>query len=239
MKHIKAPDRSYEPHSGMSVFFAGSIEMGAAEPWQEELAQKLSGFSDDELIVYNPRRPDWDSSWTQDPAEGTQFYDQVTWELDHIDKADLVVFYFDPNTKSPITLLELGTCLAKQKSVLVYCPEEYFRHGNVYLTCQHYDQQWQVYKNKREFFNVVHSWIDIDIQYHRNDPVRKVMKVLKEACNNIDTASVLYTAEMFDEGDPILESARESVMANGGTLAYNAETVRAIREALKILEEIK
>lgn len=48
--------------------------------------------------------------------------------------ADLIVMYFDPNTKAPITLLELG--LFHQKNLLVLCPEGYWRKGNVDIVCK-------------------------------------------------------------------------------------------------------
>lgn len=69
-------------------------------------------------------------------ASGTKFHEQVTWELEHITDVDLVIFYFDPATQSPITLLELGYILGLRSSdVLVCCPDGYFRKGNVVLTC--------------------------------------------------------------------------------------------------------
>ena len=40
-------------------------------------------------------------------------------ELDHIDKADIVVLYFDPKTTSPISLLEMGLALEGGKKLLV------------------------------------------------------------------------------------------------------------------------
>lgn len=102
-----------------TVFTAGSIEMGVAEKWQDKLASQF----EDDLIFFNPRRDSWDSSWIQDPTPGTQFSIQVEWELEHIEKADIVVFYFDPKTQSPITLLELGSCLGADKDVIVCCPD--------------------------------------------------------------------------------------------------------------------
>lgn len=113
------------------VFLAGSIEMGNAEDWQSRIA---SDFSDENVIFLNPRRPDWDSSWDMNPTPGSKFHEQVTWEQDHIDSADIVVFYFDPKTQSPITLLELGSCLDR-KDCLVCCSPDYFRYGNVKITC--------------------------------------------------------------------------------------------------------
>lgn len=115
------------------IFLAGSIEMGKATPWQDKLVKEFK--DNDNIIFFNPRRADWDSSWVQDPTPGTQFHTQVSWELDYIEKADLVVFYFDPKTQSPITLLELGHCLGSNKTVVVCCPDGYFRKGNVVITC--------------------------------------------------------------------------------------------------------
>jgi nucleoside 2-deoxyribosyltransferase len=133
MIEVKAPEYvEFDTDEAITIFLAGSIEMGKAEPWQERLAAELSGY---DCILYNPRRTDWDSSWVQDPAPGTQFNQQVTWELEHINEADLVVFYFDPNTQSPITLLELGYVLGAGIPTVVCCPDGYFRKGNVVITC--------------------------------------------------------------------------------------------------------
>jgi len=127
MIHVKSPQRI------KTVFLAGSIEMGKAEMWQERIATEVA---DMDVVLYNPRRDDWDSSWIQDPTPGTQFHEQVSWELEHIHKADLVVFYFDPNTQSPITLMELGYVIGSGKQALVCCPDGYFRKGNVVITSE-------------------------------------------------------------------------------------------------------
>jgi nucleoside 2-deoxyribosyltransferase len=133
MIEIKSPDSSsFERFT--KIFLAGSIEMGKAEPWQQTVAEALK---DESVILFNPRREDWDSSWSQDPTAGTPFNLQVTWELEHIRKSDLVIFYFDPATQSPITLMELGICLAKDYNILVCCPDGYFRKGNVVIACSH------------------------------------------------------------------------------------------------------
>lgn len=118
------------------VFLAGSIEMGKAEDWQSQVAAAIHGV-DEHIVVANPRRVAWDSSWAQS-IENPSFREQVEWELDHIDRADMVVFYFQPDTLSPITLLELGKHLARgdaAKSTIVCCPDGYWRKGNVEVVC--------------------------------------------------------------------------------------------------------
>jgi len=120
-----------------SVFLAGSIEMGAAEMWQEKAFKYLKNKIKPSMgcTVLNPRRDDWDSSWEQD-INNPQFYEQVTWEKDGIKAANVVFFYFDPNTKSPITLMELGYVLGKfPNKAVVCCPEGFWRKGNVDVMC--------------------------------------------------------------------------------------------------------
>ena len=133
MIEVKAPERIGFEAPIKKVFLAGSIEMGKAEKWQDRLARELA---DKSVVLYNPRRDDWDSSWVQDPTSGTKFHEQVSWELEHINKSDLVVFYFDPATQSPITLLELGYVIGSGKRAIVCCPDGYFRKGNVVISSE-------------------------------------------------------------------------------------------------------
>ncbi len=115
-----------------SIFLAGSIEMGTAEKWQEKVISELSSY---DVTIFNPRRQDWDPSWKQD-FNNPRFFQQVSWELDALAVADIIVFYFDPSTKSPISLLELGMFVNRcNKTVFVCCPEGYWKKGNVDIVC--------------------------------------------------------------------------------------------------------
>ena len=84
-------------------------------------------LSDVECLLLNPRRTNWDSGWEQS-SDNPVFREQVEWELQGLETADVVAFYFAPGTKSPITLLELGL-LAKSKNVIVCCPEGFLAKG--------------------------------------------------------------------------------------------------------------
>lgn len=136
MRVITSP----EPHEftddkgrDINIFLAGSIEQGTAEEWQNHVIQS---FTDLSCTIYNPRRAQWDASWVQSIAN-PQFKEQVIWELTAIDNVDLVLFYFDPNTKAPISLLELGRVSQHtNKEVFVCCPEPFYRKGNVDIVCE-------------------------------------------------------------------------------------------------------
>ena len=128
-KNIATRDRNKK-----SIFLAGSIEMGKAEDWQKELGNWLMERN---YNIFNPRRDDWDSSWSQ-TYEDPQFSQQVKWELNALDKSDWIIMYLDPLTKSPISLLELGL-FANSKKLIVICPDGFWRKGNVEVVCILYD----------------------------------------------------------------------------------------------------
>lgn len=130
---IQAPNELITKNGYISVFLGGSIEMGKAEDWQKVLIKALS---DKQIIFLNPRRNDWDSTWEQ-KITNPEFKLQVTWELTALEFSDIIVMYFDPNTKSPISLLELGLH-AKSKKLIVFCPEGFWRKGNVDIVCERY-----------------------------------------------------------------------------------------------------
>ena len=131
MREVKAPS---PPGLQRRVFLAGSIEMGKAEQWQERIVATLSAAGSGDLVILNPRRDDWDDSWEQ-RADDPRFAEQVGWELDMLDAADVVVMYFAPGTKSPVSLLELGLC-ARSGKLKVCCPEGFWRRGNVEMVCR-------------------------------------------------------------------------------------------------------
>lgn len=127
---FKAPAET--PHT--SLFLAGSIDMGAAIDWQKCVEEALK---DEPVVIFNPRRDDWDSSWKQD-IKNDKFRQQVEWELEHLEKADIICFYFDSEGLAPITLMELGLFAMSGKKMCVYCPEGYWRRGNVQIVCDRY-----------------------------------------------------------------------------------------------------
>lgn len=148
MIEVKAPEKVPNKSGNKKIFLAGSIEMGAAENWQEKIVKK---FKDSDITFINPRRDDWDSSWEQD-IRNAQFYEQVTWELKGLEMADIIVLYFDAETKSPISLLELGLH-ARGDKMIILCPKGFWRKGNVDVVSDFYGIE-QV-KNMTELYKAI------------------------------------------------------------------------------------
>jgi hypothetical protein len=129
---IKPTSSNQSQDNYPGIFLAGSIDMGSSVDWQTEVQNKLD---DCEVTFFNPRRDEWDSSWEQRESND-QFRKQVNWEMDKLEQSDIIFFNFVGNTKSPISLLELG--LHADENIIVCCPDEFWRKGNVEIVCSRF-----------------------------------------------------------------------------------------------------
>jgi hypothetical protein len=115
-----------------SVFLAGTTSRVDTADWRETLSSLLFEVP---VTIYNPYRADWNGTWRED-VDFAPFREQVEWELDKQEKADVVVVYFHPASQAPISLLELGLCARTPGKAIVLCPEGYWKRGNVQMVCR-------------------------------------------------------------------------------------------------------
>ena len=87
-----------------------------------------------------------------------QFREHVEWELDYLDRADVIAMFFDKNGISPISLLELGLYALSRKMV-VCCPKGYWRRGNVQIICNRFGIQ--LVENLEEFIGETRKMLEI------------------------------------------------------------------------------
>lgn len=114
-----------------SVFLAGTIDNGDSLNWQDKVIIELVNLGI-ECEVFNPRREHWNSNPTKEDMET-----QIKWEQDHLDSADIIAMVLLDESKSPISLLEMGL-YAKSKKLIVFCTPKFYRFDNVRLTCEKY-----------------------------------------------------------------------------------------------------
>ncbi len=115
-----------------SVFLAGTIDNGDSLNWQDKVIIELTNLGIS-CEIFNPRREHWDSNPSKEEMEK-----QIKWEQNHLDKADIIVMVLLDNSKSPISLLELGL-YANTKKLIVFCTPNFYRWDNVRLTCEKYN----------------------------------------------------------------------------------------------------
>lgn len=130
MKIVTAPNN---PPSGVNyyvkVFLAGGIT--GCRNWQETTIEILKQYEKiydlGNLLVFNPRRPDFDIGKNDEEIE------QIKWEHKWLNKCNIVSYFFD-NSESvqPITLYELGRYTHKKKSIITVT-EGYKRQNDVLI----------------------------------------------------------------------------------------------------------
>lgn len=116
------------------IFLAGTIDNGDSEDWQAKATELLK----DDFHIFNPRREKWDPTLKQS-IDNPQFREQVEWELDHMRDADIILFNFLDDSKSPITLMELGLHAPDLGKCVVCCGPNFWRRGNVEIICERFD----------------------------------------------------------------------------------------------------
>ena len=115
-----------------SVFLAGTIDNGDSLNWQDKVIIELINLGVS-CEIYNPRREHWNSNTTKEELEK-----QIKWEQDHLDRANIIVMVLLDDSKSPISLLELGL-YANTNKLIVFCTPNFYRWDNVRLTCEKYN----------------------------------------------------------------------------------------------------
>ena len=122
------------------IFLAGTIDNGEADDWQYNVFLHLTMytevFNDNSInnfknfTVFSPRRKNWKEDATQEDIE-----EQIKWEQEKLDEVDLIVMVLQDNSKSPISLLELGLYGPAGK-LICFCTPNFYRYTNVKLTCE-------------------------------------------------------------------------------------------------------
>ena len=114
----------------VNIFLGGTIDNGDSFNHQEALISELKkSEATHPLCVYNPRRKEWNKNASKEEMD-----EQINWELYHLNRADLIVMNILPNSKSPISLMEIGL-FARDKKMIVFCNENFYRYENVKVVC--------------------------------------------------------------------------------------------------------
>ena len=125
------------------IFLGGTIENGLSKNWQEDYIRVISELCDrfqKDIVICNPRR----EKFHIDEIEK-----QIQWELNHLDRADIVLMNLLSHSASPISLMELG---AYKEKIICLCKKNFYRYLNVYLTCQHHNIKFTNNENKFKKF---------------------------------------------------------------------------------------
>lgn len=126
-KIIKARSKLQE---GFQVFLSGSV---AGNDWRSALIKRLE---DEEIIFLDPRSDDYSS--LKHAADDPKFHAQIEWELNGLERANVIALYFASTSESPISLLEFGL-FGQSGRMIVCCMDGYKHKGYVDRICDRYE----------------------------------------------------------------------------------------------------
>lgn len=132
VKVVNSPER-VEHVTNKSIFLAGTTTKTGEPDWRETL---IDALAEHVVTIFNPDRSDWDSTWKEDFSD-PRWVEQVQWELDMQEAADIVVVFLHGISAAPISLMELGLC-ARSGKAIVCAAEGYCKKGNVEAVCRMY-----------------------------------------------------------------------------------------------------
>lgn len=150
---IDAPSNRKPLPNSKKVFLAGTIDSGDSEDWQDEICRYFEEKDDSKvaITIYNPRREEW-------PDDGSnEVKRQIRWEHNKMDNADLIVMNILPDSKSPISLMEIGM-YSKDNKLHVFCQPDFYRFDNVEMVCKKYG-----------------------IPLHKTNDVKSICKIIEKA----------------------------------------------------------
>lgn len=110
------------------IFLSGTDDTECSPNWHDWVAQWLQNLP---VTVFNPRGNGFNpksSKYTRNLL--------VDWEMDYINVADLIILYFYPGTLSTTSLLMLALYIGSKKSIVVCCPNGYWKKKAVQVLCQ-------------------------------------------------------------------------------------------------------
>lgn len=132
---IDAPSNKKPLDNSFTVFLAGTIDADKGSvDWQHKICKKIEDTTDNKyrITIYNPRREEFPDSGSSEVRR------QIKWEHKHMDDADLIVMNILEDSKSPISLMEMGM-YAESGKLVVFCKTGFYRYDNVQMVCKKYN----------------------------------------------------------------------------------------------------
>ncbi len=120
-----------DEESYLKIFLAGTIDMGNSVDWQAATIDRFRQRGTGRYLFFNPRRATGLDGTKED------LHYQIRWELEHLERADVIIMYILGTSKSPISLLEMGIHIHSGK-LLVACEPDFYRYDNLKITCEYY-----------------------------------------------------------------------------------------------------
>jgi len=147
MRYIEAPE--HYDGDGKSLFLAGGIRN--CPDWQSYLADLLK---ETDLVILNPRRKVF-------PIHEPNIVEkQITWEYNHLERANVVSFWFPKEAINTLTLYELGAWSKTDKIIFVEVHPEYPKKMDIEIQIKLARPDVDIVYNLESLSEQIIEWID-------------------------------------------------------------------------------
>ena len=109
-------------------FLAGSIDYHSPNPWRKSIIKKAKSS----IHFFDPTRRDHDS------LDNLEMQRHINWELMALELSDQIILNFLPDSKSPISMVELGL-YARSGKLVVVCPIDFYQRRYIEVLCKTYN----------------------------------------------------------------------------------------------------
>ena len=113
-----------------TVFLAGSIDLELEGNWRNEIVEELK----DDYHFFDPTRKE------HNQMGNFEMQDHIKWELDALNMSNKILLNFLPDSKSPVSLIELGLYMMSSKLIVV-CPKSFYKRRYIKTLCQKYNTE--------------------------------------------------------------------------------------------------
>lgn len=160
---FKAPEK-YPTDSKFTIFLAGTIEMGKSIDWQKDITELLK---DEDIRILNPRRDEF-KVWEKQSINNPYFKEQVNWELDGLERADLIIMNLIEDSLSPISMMEIAYFI-KEKPMIICVPDGFWRKGNIEILADRNKKNCLIVNEYDEFTKQIKKSLDFYREKSKND----------------------------------------------------------------------
>lgn len=150
---IKAPNEVYSAYvrNSIKIFLAGGITN--CPDWQSYVVGELSDIPN--LTIYNPRRSEIKL------GDRKVLEQQITWEFQHLEMVDIVLFWFSGGSLNPISLYELGMWgNSMDRPMIIGCDPAYERKDDIEIQCKLARPDMRVYDSLTDMITELTSILE-------------------------------------------------------------------------------
>lgn len=110
------------------IFLAGSIDLNLKNNWRRKVVETIGNKFD----FFDP------TITNHDQLNDVQMKTHIEWELNALELSDIILLNFLPESKSPISLVELGMYV-KTTKLIVVCPDNFYQSRYIKTLCVSYN----------------------------------------------------------------------------------------------------